>query len=652
MLRMALMAGYIGTRTPVLERPSGHSWPRRRFKRAPANADLSGVAWLMLGVALVGTSTLAGACCLRVGVTATLLAAYVLAVGQIIVTTDLLSIVHLVGRTAYLTTGAAFAAAAVALWWRQGRPVPRASIDPRAAARHPAVAVLAIAVALALGYELVLALTVAPNTWDGMTYHLTRAAAWLQHGGVAWVPASTIRVNVFPVNGEIQILWTLALAGTDVGAALPQFVAQLATIVAVFGIGRRLGFTRPAAAYAALLFATFAEIALEATSTQNDLAVTAPTAIALYFILGRSTREVLLAAGALGIALGTKLTAVFALPCLVLVALLVLPRRQRLVAAAAAATAFVAFAAPTYIANATHTGTLLGNGTELAGVAPRLTLEGTISTVTRIGWRFIDFTGLRTVAGTDRTVGDVGSKLFHGLHIPENPRASTSTGFSTIPNDTPQEDLAFFGPLGALLILPIALVTLAGRIRRRVSPEQAAVAAALPLFIVAVAVAYRYNLWLGRFMVVPVALVTPLIARIYSSWRLFATLIAIVAVASLQSTLANNTLKPLASLPWTANRVTAQTAAHPDLAPTIRAIDADIPHGSIGYAFGVDDWTYPLYGARFQRHPVPVGNAHPFADAARDHLAWLVVSRPVGGNAAWQVVQRGTWTLLHRRGEA
>jgi 4-amino-4-deoxy-L-arabinose transferase-like glycosyltransferase len=606
----------------------------------------------MLGVALVGTSTLAGACCLRLSVTGTLLAAYVLAVGQIIVTTDLLSLVHQVGRAAYVTTAAAFTVASLALWWRQGRPFPTASIDLRAAARHPAVAVLALAVALALGYELLLALTVPPNTWDAMTYHLTRAAAWLQNGGIAWVPAATIRVNVFPVNGEIQILWTLALAGTDVGAALPQFVAQLATIVAIFGIGRRLGFSRPAAAYAALLFATLAEIALEATSTQNDLAVAAPVAIALYFILGRNTRESLLAATALGIALGTKLTAAFALPCLVLVALLVLPRRQRLVAAVAAAAAFIAFASPTYIANLAHTGKPLGAGPRFAGVAPRLTLEGTISTVTRIGWRFIDFTGLRTVPGTEHTVGDAGSTLFHGLHIPENPRASTSTGFSTMPNDTPQEDVAFFGPLGALLILPIVFLTLAGCIRRRARPEQVAVAAALPLFVLAVAFAYRYNLFLGRFMVVPVALVTPLIARIYSSWRLVATLVALVAVTSLQSTLANNTLKPLASLPWAADRVTVQTAEHADLAPTIRAIDADVPRGPIGYAFGPDDWTYPLYGAHFQRHPVLVGNAHPFADAIRQHLVWLVVSRPVRGHASWRVVQRGTWTLLHRRAEA
>jgi 4-amino-4-deoxy-L-arabinose transferase-like glycosyltransferase len=604
----------------------------------------------MLGVVLLGTSALAGACCLRLSVTGTLLAAYLLAVGQIVATTFLLSPVHLVDRSAYLATGAAVAAAALVVWWRQGRPLPRTSIDVRAAVRHPAVAVLAIAVGLALGYELVLALTVPPNSWDAMTYHLTRAAAWLQHGGVAWVPASTVRVNVFPVNGEIQILWTLALAGTDVGAALPQFVAQLATIVAIFGVGRRLGFTRPAASYAALLFATLAEIALEATSTQNDLVVAAPVAIALYFVLGRNTREVLLAAVAVGIALGTKLTAVFALPCLAIVALLVLPRRLKLVAAVAAGAAFVAFASPTYIANIAHTGTPLGNGPELASFTPRPTFDGTISTVTRVGWHFIDFTGLRTVPGTDRRVGEVGTRLFHGLHIPENPRASTSTGFSTMPNDTPQEDVAYFGPLGVLLILPIVLVTLAGFcIGRRARPEQVAVAVALPLFVCAVAIAYRYNLWLGRFMVVPVALVTPLMARIYSSWRLFATLVAVVAVASLQSTLANNTLKPLAALPWTSDRVTVQTVERPDLAPTIRAIDADVPRGPIGYAFSVDDWTYPLFGAHFQRHPVLVDDARPLADAARRNLAWLVVGRPVGGNASWQVVQRGTWTLLHRR---
>ena len=37
----------------------------------------------------------------------------------------------------------------------------------------------------ALGYELLVALTAAPNNYDSLTYHLSRAADWKQHGGIS-----------------------------------------------------------------------------------------------------------------------------------------------------------------------------------------------------------------------------------------------------------------------------------------------------------------------------------------------------------------------------------------------------------------------------------------------------------------------------------
>ena len=69
-------------------------------------------------------------------------------------------------------------------------------------------------------------------------------------------PLLTALQNTFPPNGEIQFLWTLALAGRDTFAGLTQLAAQLITMVAVFGTSRRLGFARAPSAFAALIFAT------------------------------------------------------------------------------------------------------------------------------------------------------------------------------------------------------------------------------------------------------------------------------------------------------------------------------------------------------------------------------------------------------------
>ena len=61
-----------------------------------------------------------------------------------------------------------------------------------------------------LGYELVLGLTVPPNNIDALAYHLAKAAAWAQHGGVYWIPdAPTVRMNAFQPFAEQQLLFLL-----------------------------------------------------------------------------------------------------------------------------------------------------------------------------------------------------------------------------------------------------------------------------------------------------------------------------------------------------------------------------------------------------------------------------------------------------------
>src|SRR5205823_10210692 len=123
------------------------------------------------------------------------------------------------------------------------------------AVRDPLVVGFLAVVGVALAYELLLVLAAPPNNWDSLTYHLARAAAWAQHGGVSWIPnAPTDRMNEFQPIAEQQILYLFAITGTGALFALPQLVAQLATMVAIYGASRRLGYEARGAACAALLF--------------------------------------------------------------------------------------------------------------------------------------------------------------------------------------------------------------------------------------------------------------------------------------------------------------------------------------------------------------------------------------------------------------
>src|SRR5262249_13839346 len=139
-------------------------------------------------------------------------------------------------------------------------------------ARDP-VSVLFAALALAaVAYEFVLGVSVPANDYDGLTYHLVKAAAWAEHGGYFWVPnAPYDPSNNYGPNAEQQILFSFAAVGKGLLVSLPQFLAEIAVLVAVFGTARRLGYGVRAAAAAGCLLATFGLVGLEASTSQNDL---------------------------------------------------------------------------------------------------------------------------------------------------------------------------------------------------------------------------------------------------------------------------------------------------------------------------------------------------------------------------------------------
>jgi hypothetical protein len=165
-------------------------------------------------------------------------------------------------------------------------------------------------------------------------YHLPRAAAWAQHDGIYWIPfARNVELNAYQPLAEQQILFLFVAVGSGALLAPPQFLAELAALVAVYGAARRLGFAVRPAACSACLVATFCVAALEATTAQNDLVTASFTAVASCFRLGGGVLEPALAGAAAAFGLGTKLTGGLVVPFLVALALV---RGRRVFAAAAA----------------------------------------------------------------------------------------------------------------------------------------------------------------------------------------------------------------------------------------------------------------------------------------------------------------------------
>lgn len=673
----------------------------------------SDLALTSVPLAVLALTGLAWAACLRLSLSSTLLAAYVAVVAETTLLTAALSPLRWVTRTGLFVGETLVLIGALAVWLRRGRPLPAFGVVRKlryAFEGSPVTAILFATVVAALAYELTLGLTVPPNNWDSLTYHLTRVAAWSQHRGVYWIPnAPTDRINEFQPLAEQEILFLFVVSGKGALYAVPQFTGELAIMTAIYASARRLGFELRQALCAALFFASLPLVALEATTAQNDLVAASLAAAAAAFLLGRCKAEFMLAGVAVALGLGVKLTTALVLPVLLLLALAKGRRALRLSAAAGVVT-FVVLGMWGYVLNLAHTGHVLGRGGGRIEQQASPSLTGSPTTAFRILYKLLDVSGLSgrllfmfAVLGivlglltlrTERRLGSPPRRaglavaavvlpllaprlvpdVAHALHLaanaislPVHAPALTGGVFLWGVSYAANEDLSAFGPLGgpALVAVSVVILIAAGRRRIAVWKPTFALSLALPLVIVLLALTSKDNPWLARFLIVPVALAAPLLAPIFRRPDV-ALAVAVVAVGGLFGVEVRNQLKPLHSahgFAWQLSQADAVALTwQPGAGPALTAFDRAVPENScLDAVLGPDEASYPLFGAGLGHKVLFLPRKGAVSVAARSGISTVLIGHVPRlaasfAQAGWQLrslpaapAQR-YWTLATRPG--
>jgi hypothetical protein len=653
------------------------------------------VGFVLIGAATT-TAVLVAASVRLPSLVSTLLVAYLAFVANLGLVTWGLSPFREVTRAGLTGAEAVLLAGALAVWWRRGRPR-----WPLAAARAmvrellgeiPAALFLA-AVIMLLAYELVLVLTAPPNNWDSLTYHLARTAAWVHHGGIHWISnAPTPNFNEYAPLAEQQILFYFVATGKGALFALPQYLGELAILVAVYGISRRLGFGVRAAACSSFLLATLSFVALQATTAQNDLFAASFPAVAACLILGGSWLELALAGAAAGMGLGAKPTTALVLPVLLWLVLL-RGRRALVTALGGGAVGFAAIGMWVYVFNLAHTGNLFGQGGWMKIGAPdqQPARPGNLATAVDVVYQMFDLailsdTDIRLlwIAGVVTTVGaaayalrrrltpgaladvaTVGVPFFSPLLViggggivawlasrwgfPVRGSGSNVGGINRTING------CTFGPVGAIALLGVPLVTFAAYARRRVDARYLALGAALPIFLVLLSFA-TYNWFLTRFLLVPAVLTAPLFAFFF---RTRAAIGAFLVVSALVVTLVvtRDPLRPFESSfghPWQLSQVEAVELTDRPLAAVAlvdyrKLVPAD---ACVGAVLGGDEPSYLLFGPNLEHRIVYLPAAHAAMRAYRHGLFYVVISTGESRWAAdqfeaggWRIRNLGYWLL-------
>ena len=643
-------------------------------------------AWLV--AARLGPSSLTG----RV------LAVYFLGFAEIVALTLLLSLARQVYVWTILTGLAVLLV--MALLFSRGAPPGAAVRDRLRTARRtfhdPVLAVLAATVAAGLLYSAALAIFTPPNEWDAMSYHLARAALWIQQHAVAYVPDSpVVMIDAYPPNAEIAALLTMLLSDGDRYVGLVQYAALVATAVATYGISRRVGFAAPAAMFGALVLLTTPVIALQGSAALNDLVVASFLGGATYFLLGVTRREFALGGLGLALAVGTKFTALIALPLVAVVVLAGQPRRQwrRVGIAGLAGTAL---GSCWLVVSLLATGSLDGGAREQLDNDREASFQTVLARSTRLLIGFADslevgrdallyalsaavlvvvlgvlwwrrggrpwpaLVALFAVACLPLAVPLVREGLFraHESFWPsfaEPEVALLATEGSSRP---PGSTYSYYGPTGLVLLVAGTFLVVLGVRRRELRRLTALLAVSPFVSAVLIALASQYEPYRGRFFMYSVSLAAAtwgvVLRKRWLAW-------GVVSIASVTLLLAfvHSAEKPtglrLLDLSrttgvWGQPRPVVQAWVRPgDTAEVIQFFAGEPTSGRVGLRIEDTDWVYPYFGDRLDREVFFVPPDVELDDVDAD---WLVLSeRQVGRpGSRWALAFRSEdgWRVYRR----
>lgn len=469
--------------------------------------------------------------------------------------------------------------------------------------RHPHILTIGSGIFMFFIVSIFLILLVPPNNWDSMAYHLSRIGFWLQHSSMDFYETYDLRQNYLSPNAEILIMWPILFIKSDIFAGFVQWIGYLGTILLIYGIARELGANIFQGIFASLVWASIPEVMLEATSTQSDIIVTFFLIASIFFML-RGANEMgwkgFVASGiSLGLAVGTKGTAILALPGIFIGALFLFYRiknnfiRNLTIWGISACLGIIIFGSYIYIENYLHYGYPFSTKAGKADLtAP--SVANMFYNLHHIGYRFLDNSGIPFI------------------NIP---------GFSQIRYF--HEDYAGYGLVWLFLGVPAIFYALYKGFFKNDSLKAWIFIIAMG-YLLSFSFALTINPHIFRLLIFFTAIICPLVAFFYPkeydnklNWRrVVFTLITVITVIPIFASTFANISKPL-YLPLLSGKKSILEMSFYEkrfFFPSkmndmiiFKELDRMSNVGSrVGIIASTDNWDYPAFGRRFDRIVIPI----------------------------------------------
>jgi len=418
-----------------------------------------------------------------------------------------------------------------------------------------------------LGGFYIVGITTPPNNIDSLHAHLPRIFYWLQHSSFRSWPALSHPQVTYPINAHIQGLWLFLLARKENFFFLAQWFSLLITVVTIYEIARLLNFTITQSIISSLILLSFPVALLQSYSFQGDLTVTALVLISIYLIFAylknKKLAYLISALLPMALALGTKQTALFVLP--VFVAFMVhwirsgkiLKPHVKYLSLVIAF--FLIFSSFKYIQNLVEFKSVFGQevlqGQEITSVSDYISKVK--YNAPRLIYNFISFDGMllrlesASIDAKARIFGGFFSWINLDLEDPAylQPGFDSNEQFQYFQNHSLNEDTAWFGPLSFLLLPLAAILAMLNKNKEVRQYLGFSLAVAFIYFVIICIQRPGWDPYQGRYFLLGLAPMLPLVAIIVPAGKkvrvLVASVLAVCVFSLAINTLLFNASKPL-----------------------------------------------------------------------------------------------------------
>jgi hypothetical protein len=381
--------------------------------------------------------------------------------------------------------------------------------------------VLAGILATVLAVTFLVAWITPPQTWDSLSYHLSRVAHWAQNRSIGHYQSGIERQNSMSPGAELLVLNSYVLTGSDRLANFPQWLAMLGSLAGVSLAAGLLGANRFGQWLAAAFAATLPIGIAQASSTTTDYVATFWTVCvaveALQYAKNDDPPALFYASLAAALAVMTKPVVIpYLMPFAAWIAVVLVRRRGWRVAGkwAAAAVIVVLTINAGYLGRNLITYGHIANPSDLDYHSNQLrNLPGLISITLRNA-------GLQAGLPNAPAWNEIIYKVVLRVHLLldlglEDPR-TTLTGYFQVRPPSTHENTAT-NPYHAYLI--VAVLGLMLPLRKRIGRQTALYAACIALGFLLFSFIYKWQIFGVRFLLPFFVLCAPVAGQALSKLR-------------------------------------------------------------------------------------------------------------------------------------